>query len=128
MCYVVEIAINVTVTGIILVFAMLLMLVLILYVFGFVSVSATKAKDKKAEKARLAALSDMKESASVVEPIIQVPTVNDSDDEVVAVISAAIAAIYQNSNVKPVIKSIKKASSRRSSWATAGIVDNTRAF
>ena len=125
----VDIAINVTVTGIILVFSMLFALVLILYVFGFVSVSVTKAKDKKAERAKLAALSDMKETVSVVVPDVQSATVNVSDDEeVVAVISAAIAAIYQNSNVKPVIKSIKKVSSRRSSWATAGIVDNTRAF
>ena len=123
-------AINVTVTGILLVFLMLLLLVFILYIFGFVSVSLSKAKDIKAKKAREAAFAEMTAESA---PVVDVPQVNtqnkdDDDDEIIAVISAAVYSLYQNSSVKPVIKSIKKASSRRSSWAKAGIADNTRTF
>ena len=121
-------AINVTVTGILLVFLMLLLLVFILYIFGFVSVSLSKSKEKKAKKAREAALAEMSAESAPTVNVPKVDTPQDDEDEIVAVISAAIYSLYQNSNVKPVIKSIKKASSRRSSWAKAGIADNTRTF
>ena len=123
-----DLAVNVTVTGILLVFIMLLLLVFILYVFGFVSVTISKSKDKKAQKSRAAAFAEMTANSVVNENTEIVPQQDDSEDEIVAVISAAIASLYQNSNVKPVIKSIKKSSSRRSSWAKAGISENTRAF
>ena len=48
-------------------------------------------------------------------------------DEVVAVISAAVATMYGSSG-KAKIKSIKKSNSGRSAWANAGILDNTRPF
>lgn len=123
-----DLAVNVTVTGILLVFIMLLLLVFILYIFGFVSVSITKAKDKKAQKARAETFAEMTANSVEYENTETVPQQDDSDDEIVAVISAAIASLYESSNVKPVIKSIKKTSSRRSSWAKAGISENTRAF
>ena len=121
-------AINVTVTGILLVFLMLLLLVFILYIFGFVSVSLSKAKDIKAKKVREAAFAEMTAESAPVVDVPQVNIQNKDDDEIIAVISAAVYSLYQNSSVKPVIKSIKKASSRRSSWAKAGIADNTRTF
>ena len=60
------------------------------------------------------------------------PVVQTSDDgvsdEVVAVISAAVAAMYDSPS-KARIKSIKKSSNGgRSAWANAGVLDNTRPF
>ena len=121
-----ELGLNVTITGIVLVFAMLILLVAILMIFGGVSVALSKAKDKKAAKVKAEAYADMM-ADSKDEPQSNV-VLHDDDDELVAVISAAVSAMYSNSKVRPVIKSIKKASSRRSSWAKAGIVDNTKAF
>ena len=55
------------------------------------------------------------------------PVVSDGiDEEIVAVIAAAVAATY-GSKGKARIKSIKK-SGGRSAWANAGILDNTRPF
>ena len=48
-------------------------------------------------------------------------------EEVVAVISAAVADIY-GSSAKTRIKSIKKSNGGRSAWANAGVLDNTRPF
>lgn len=119
-----NLAVNVTVTGFVLVFGMLLLLVIILMIFGFVSVALSKAKEKKAAKAKAATFADMLAN-SVEEPAKETL---ENDDEIVAIISAAVYALYSGKKVKPVIKSIKNASSRRSVWAKAGIADNTRVF
>ncbi len=119
-----NLAVNVTVTGLVLVFGMLLLLVLILMIFGCVSVALSKSKEKKAAKAKADTFADMLAN-SVEEPIKEA---EEDNNEIVAVISAAVYALYSGKKVKPVIKSIKSASSRRSVWAKAGIFDNTRAF
>ena len=64
-----------------------------------------------------------------VESAIQYPitTLDGVNDEVVAVISAAVAAMYGSSG-KARIKSIKKSDTGRSAWANAGLLDNTRPF
>ena len=124
-----ELGFTVTLTGIALVFAMLLLLVIVLTVFGGVSVALSKAKDKKAAKVKAEAYANMMADSQVEAPApVQQSLSAEDNDEVIAVISAAVYSLYAGSNIKPVIKSIKKSSSRRSSWAKAGISDNTRVF
>lgn len=124
-----NLAINVTVTGITLVFSMLVLLVLILILFGTISESLKKSADKKAAKAKEQALSAMAEDVNIES--VDAPVTKSSNNlsgEVVAAISAAISVMYMGSAKKPVIKSIKKSSGRRSAWANAGIQNNTRSF
>lgn len=124
-----ELGFTVTLTGIALVFAMLLLLVIVLIIFGSVSVSLSKAKDKKAAKVKAEAYANMIADTKEESPVAVQQEVAADDDEIIAVISAAVYSMYAGSNIKPVIKSIKKSSStRRSSWAKAGIADNTKAF
>ena len=118
-----SLTINVTVTGIVLVFAMLLLLVFILYIFGWVSTSVQKAAKKRLDKA-LSSLSE--ETTEPAEDNTSVETGNS--DEIVAVITAAVASLYTGTAKKTVIKSFKKSGGRRSIWANAGVRDNTRAF
>ena len=124
-----NLAINVTVTGITLVFSMLVLLVLILMLFGTISESLKKSTDKKAAKAREQALNALSED---VDDSYDTTVANANNSrlsgDVVAAISAAISVIYAASTKKPVIKSIKKSSGRRSAWANAGIQNNTRSF
>ena len=120
-----ELGLNVTVTGVALVFSMLVLLVLILILFGKVFVALQNAAEKKAEKARAATLSQMQDDKS--DTLI----INEEDgisEEVIAVISAAVATLYMGSSKKPVIKAIKKSNGRRSAWGNAGVANNTRAF
>lgn len=124
-----NLAINVTVTGIVLVFAMLLLLVFILLVFGWISVSIKNAADKKSKREReavLAALSNDGEVNDVVEAAVC--DNNGLSDELIAVISAAVATMYIGSDKKPIIKTVKRTAGRRSAWGNAGVIDNTRAF
>lgn len=120
-----NLAINVTITGITLVFAMLLLLVFILYVFGFISKVVTKSKDKKSAKINAETLAAMKND--VDEPV-ESGSNDELSDEIVAVIAAAVNSLYSGTNKRPVIKTIKKASARRSAWGNAGIIQNTRSF
>ena len=121
-----ELGLNVTITGVALVFSMLVLLVLILILFGKVFVALQNAAEKKAEKARAATLSQMQDDDKSDTLII-----NEEDgisEEVIAVISAAVATLYMGSSKKPVIKAIKKSNGRRSAWGNAGVANNTRAF
>ena len=121
-----ELGLNVTVTGVALVFSMLVSLVLILILFGKVFVALQNAAEKKAEKARAVTLSQMQDDDKSDTLII-----NEEDgisEEVIAVISAAVATLYMGSSKKPVIKAIKKSNGRRSAWGNAGVANNTRSF
>ena len=121
-----ELGLNVTITGVALVFSMLVLLVLILILFGKVFVALQNAAEKKAEKARAATLSQMQDDDKSDTLII-----NEEDgisEEVIAVISAAVATLYMGSSKKPVLKAIKKSNGRRSAWGNAGVANNTRAF
>ena len=120
---VLDLGLTVTFSGLVIVFAMLILLVMILSLFGVTSTLKEKREQKKL-------LESKREIASAeVVPVENTPELNDSkNDEIIAVISAAVASIYSQSNKKPVIKSIKRSMANRSAWASAGIIDNTRAF
>lgn len=114
---------KVVLTGFVVVFSMLILLILIIKLYSFIVVKAQQGGTKKKEKPAAVPLTS--ESKNVV------PAAPVSDDgvsqEVVAVISAAVASMY-GSPEKVKIKSIKKSNGGRSAWANAGILDNTRPF
>ncbi len=116
---------KVVLTGIVVVFAMLLLLILIISVYGkivssFTNRAENKRKAKEAAKVEATPASPAKVSSPVV-------NTNGISDEVVAVISAAVASMYGSTD-KVKIKSIKKSSASRSAWANAGVLNNTRPF
>lgn len=123
-----SLALNVTITGLVLVFGMLLLLVFVLLVFGWISVAAQKASQRKLEKKRNEILADVEDVIEEEYSAQEVSTVADDSGNIIAAISAAVAYLYAGSGKKPVIKSVKKSSARRSAWANAGIADNTRTF
>lgn len=126
-----ELGVNVTITGVLIVFTMLVLLVVVLILFGKISECVQNLSAKKAEKARAAVVADMVAHSSNISDK-KTNTISEGNDlltqEVVAVISAAIATMYAGSGKKPVIKAIKKSTGMRSAWANAGIADNTRVF
>lgn len=118
---------KVILTGFVVVFIVLILLIVIIKVFGMI-VSKTQNGGKKKAKA-------IKKEANVKQPVV--PSLkaesavesnsNTANDEVVAVISAAVASMYGSTD-KVRIKSIKKSNGERSAWAKAGVLDNTRPF
>lgn len=119
-------SLTVLLTGFVVVFAVLFILIGIIKGYGIIVTKLEqKVKEKKAQKEAA--------SAKPVAPVqqqkpVQITETADSgiSDEIVAVIAAAVDAMYGSSG-KAKIKSIKKSDSR-SAWSKAGILDNTRPF
>lgn len=120
---------KVVLTGFVVVFAMLILLIFIIKIYSAIVQKAQsagsnskKGKDKKDEKTA-------EKPVATPAPAVTASTATDGiSDEVVAVISAAVATMYGSSE-KARIRSIKKSSDGgRSAWAKAGVLDNTRPF
>ena len=125
--------INITLSGVIIVFAMLVLLVFVIYIFGLVMTKffgqPKKDKVKKKKKNKLL----VKNSADEVEDDEVLAAISAAvmmmDEEVVAAISAAVNMMYEGTGKTPFIRSIKpQLKQRRSAWATAGVMNNTRHF
>lgn len=112
-----------TFSGVAIVFGMLLILVIMIAIFGLFARAGKGKSDKKAKAEK------MPKVKKIAEPSLVKNAVNASDDdEVIAVISAAVAMMYEGTGKKAVIRSIRPSSVGRSAWANAGVRDNVRAF
>lgn len=111
----------VTVSGITIVFLMLVLLVVVISIFGGIMDRINGVKKEKPAK---------KETPAPAPAPAPVVTIEEDNDEIIAVIAAAVDAIYADTGVKPVIRRIKPAATNgsRSAWATAGVLQNTKAF
>lgn len=110
------------ITGIIVVFLILAVLIGLLYVISFFSNLGNKKK--KETKAAAAAPAPVPAPAPV-----EVIEEDEDDTEIIAVISAAIAAYTAGDGKSYAIKKIKRAEKQpRSSWGNAGVNENTRPF
>ena len=118
---------SVVITGITVVFIGLVLLVVILLLFGLISKVRRKSADKKAELKNTVKNSDA--SMPKVETIKPTLEIEDNiEEEIVAVITAAIAHMSEKSGKRLALKSIKTAKPQRTAWAAAGLMDNTRPF
>ena len=110
--------VDVTVAGITIVFGMLILLVLVISVFGAI-MSGTSKKEKKEKP--------LQTVVPKKQPIVSQPVIENDDDEVIAVITAAVYSMYEGTGVKPVIKAIRP-SVGKTPWSMAGIRQNMRSF
>lgn len=121
---------KVILTGFVVVFSVLIILILIIKLYSTIVQKAQQSGKKKKEK--IAVKEDVSSVATPKAAPVSTasPDVSVQDgvtEEVVAVISAAVATMYGSSG-KARIKSIKKLDTGRCAWANAGILDNTRPF
>lgn len=113
------------VTGIVVVFLILVLLVFVLWLMGKVLNIKRKPKDVPREKP--AAVQSAAPDVST-DPEEEVDWFED-DSEIIAVISAAIAAYGEADGKQYKIASVKrKEKSLRGNWSAAGIHENTRPF
>lgn len=117
-----EMAVNVTICGLAIVFGTLILLVILISLFG----KLMDAMNRKAKKATAAAPLPVPPPA----PTASVKDAAGDDDELIAVISAAVSAMYDASGRRFAVKSVRPArrAGERPAWATAGLRDNTRSF
>lgn len=118
----------ITVTGILVVFFILAILIFLFWLMGTVFQNIDKSKKAKAEAAKAAAAKAAPAPApAAVEKVAEED--EDNDDEIMAVISAAIAAYAEEEGTSYTIRDVKRRDKRaRSAWSLAGIGENTRPF
>lgn len=121
---------SVVITGIVVVFIGLIILIACVSIYGAVFNAINR---KKAEKAKAEA--EAKEAETFTpKPPPPLPQDDDLDvedgieEEIVAVIAAAIAAMGQATGKRLALRSVRTAKGARSAWASAGIAENTRPF
>ncbi len=122
---------SVVITGMSVVFIGLVLLVLFVSIYGGLFNKANQKKKEKQEAEKQAAEAEKakKTENKPVQSAVNAPAATDGiEEEIVAVIAAAVAAIGEKSGKKLVVKSIKRSVSQRDPWAAAGLVDNTRPF
>lgn len=111
----------VVVTGLVVVFLGLVLLILFVWLMGKIFGQMNKSK---ADKKKAAAPVSEKTEVSAAAPAVE----DGISDEVVAVITAAVAAVMGTGCT---VRSVKKAAaktSRRTAWGAQGISESTRAF
>ena len=111
-------------------FAVLILLILLITAYGAIVSRAQKSSAEKKAKKEAELEAEKAASAASAQPVATppaaVPAAADGmSDEVIAVIAAAVDAVY-GKGAK--VKSIKKVPQSRPVWSTAGILDNTRPF
>lgn len=120
-------ATTITVCGIVIVFLMLLLLVWVLSLSGKIFVAYSK-KNKDKEDKPIAKSTPAKPTTPIALTPVK-PSSANPNDEIIAVISAAVSAMYEGTEVKPIIKRIRKLNGKeRPAWTSAGIYENTRSF
>lgn len=120
---------KVVLTGFVVVFAMLILLIFIIKIYSAIVQKAQSAGSNSKKGKKNKDEKPAEKPAEAPAPVVTASAATDGiSDEVVAVISAAVATMYGSSE-KARIKSIKKSSDGgRSAWAKAGVLDNTRPF
>ena len=117
-----EMALNVTICGLAIVFGALIMLVILISLFGKIM----DAVNKKSRTAKAVPA----QAAAAPAPAPVPAAVQGDDGELIAVISAAVSAMYDGSGKQFTIRSVRPArrAGERPAWAAAGLRDNTRSF
>lgn len=120
---------KVILTGFVVVFAVLFLLIGIIKIYSAI-VGKAQGTGKKAKKQKSKSPETPKRVTKAAEVTSQTAPEEASDavpEEIIAVISAAVATLYGGRD-KVRIKSVKKSSAGRPAWANAGVLDNTRPF
>lgn len=119
---------SVVITGVVVVFIGLILLIFFVFLYGRIFEAINNKKSEKSKKIlenKVSAASNQNnKNQSEPIPIIE----NGIDEEVVAVITAAIMAMSAKSGKRLALKSVKHAKPSRPVWANAGIAENTRPF
>lgn len=119
---------SVVITGVVVVFIGLILLIFFVFLYGRIFEAINNKKSEKSKKIleNKVSVASNQNNNNQSEPIPIIE--NGIDEEVIAVIAAAIMAMSAKSGKKLALKSVKHAKPIRPVWANAGIAENTRPF
>ena len=108
-----NLALTVLLTGLTVVFSVLILLTIVIKVYGLI---ISKIQNKAT-----------KPNTNSIDNVIYDDDNDDIDQEVLAVIFAAVAHMYSDDS-KYKIKSVKRVFTSRPAWGNASIIENTKPF
>ena len=120
----ITLSLTILLTGFAVVFAVLLVLIGIIKAYG-TAVYKIQNRHQMKKITRNADLPKAEREPEVETPVAE-EIAEEDNDELIAVISAAVYSMYSPKNIR--IKAIRKAPSRTNAWRNAGISDNVRPF
>ena len=130
-------SVKVILTGFLVVFAMLIFLIIIVKIYSLLVGKAQRSglvigRKKKFKKPKKTEKTEETQKSAAAGVVVfgrdsHEPESDEIPEEVIAVISAAVATMYGGSE-KVKIKSVKRSRAKRSAWANAGVIENTRPF
>ena len=120
----------VVITGLVVVFLALVLLIVFVQIFGKIF-SGIANKEKKGSKPDVIPVPQVTVPENVTRSVPE-PVVSGDDDEVIAVISAAVAMMAARDGKKYAVRSINRTENKRRSagsvWGAAGQRENTLPF
>ena len=122
--------IAVVITGLVVVFLGLILLIAFISIIGAIFKKLNQKPKAPAKTNAPAAVKPIPKAAAVPQPAAAVPADTD-DDEIIAVISAAVAMMSAAEGKNYRVRSVKAASSKGSfgnAWASAGLRESTDPF
>ncbi|MBQ3418079.1 MAG: OadG family protein [Ruminococcus sp.] len=115
---------TVLLTGFVVVFAVLLLLIGIIKLYGTIVYNIQNGQKEKSKK-KVPVVEEVVTSSPLPLAVVEAEESVD-DSELIAVISAAVYAVYSDKKVK--IKSIRRTQVKSAAWKNAGLSDNIRPF
>ncbi len=125
---------TVVIAGIVIVLLMLIALIFVFYIFGaivssLVNKSSKSSKKEKKAKGQQNVSETSTEQDTATQNIIENAIDNNDSNELIAVISAAIAAEGEdNFTIKSIRRKKDKDTRQRNAWALAAVHHNTKSF
>ena len=119
-------ALTLLLAGFIIVFVVLVLLIIIITLYGKIIQAAQGANAKRKEKTKKVVV-DTEKLPEQKAPVVFGGSDDEIPGEIIAVIAAAVDAMYGNGTHKK-IRSVKRSGNSRSAWGRAGIAENTRPF
>lgn len=111
---------SVVLTGFSIVFGILLLFVLVFSLFGVFSKTSNKTKNES---------KSVPAKKAEIKPVQVVSATTNEDDDIIAVIAAAVYSMYDGTGKRAIIRSIKPSStSGKSAWSKAGLMNNIKSF
>ena len=119
----------VVISGLVIVFVALILLIIAVSIMGAIFKQVKKSGSKKETKSNAPA-GPAAPAPVKAAPVPQILPAADDNDEIIAVIAAAVAAMSEESGKPLRIKGIKPVGGRvrTNAWASAAAGENTRSF
>ena len=126
-----NLALTLLIAGFVIVFVVLILLIVIITLYGKIIQGAQKSSQQRKEKKRknLGIIQRPKSEptpAAVSKPAADTALNDEIPDEIIAVIAAAVDAVYGGKPHK--VRAVRRAGNVRSAWGSAGVIHNTRPF